>query len=168
MKIIITEKQMMTLRESMSVGPGGELNISSGGMDNIIGKKVGEVFGSIPGVSIISDKPIAYSKFFESDGSSFSAISKAEKYLSSEGYDKGSMYMNYPIAFMKKGKTGVSDSGSTMITTKYGEERPLVITKYDRLGRENWDEMDGAMLVDPENPDFRDGNVYVIFFNFPE
>jgi hypothetical protein len=55
-----------------------------------------------------------------------------------------------------------------MIITKYGEERPLVITKYDRLSRENWDEMDGAILVDPENPDFRDGNTYVIFFNFPD
>lgn len=168
MRIKITERQMDLLREAMSVGPGGELNITSGGMDNIIGKKVGEVFGSIPGVSIISDKPIAYSKFFESDGSSFSAISKAEKYLSSEGYDKGSMYMDYPIAFVEKGKTGVDDSGSTIIITKHGEERPLNITKYDRLDKDNWDEMDGAMLADPEDPDFRDGNVYVIFFNFPE
>lgn len=168
MRIKITERQMDLLREAMSVGPGGELNISSGGMDNIIGKKVGDVFGSIQGVNIISDKPIAYSKFFEGDGSSFSAMSKAEKYLDSEGYEKGSMYMDYPIAFMKKGKTGVSDNGSTIITTKHGEERALVITKYDRLSKDNWNEMDGAMLVDPEDPDFRDGNVYVIFFNFPE
>lgn len=159
---------MGLLREAMSVGPEGELNISSGGMDNIIGKKVGDVFGSTKGVNIISDKPIAYSKFFESNGSSFSAIRNAERYLESEGYDKGSMYMDYPIAFMKAGKTGVDDDGTTMITTKHGEERALVITKYDRLSRENWDEMDGAILVDPENPDFRDGNVYVIFFNFPE
>jgi hypothetical protein len=76
--------------------------------------------------------------------------------------------MDYPIAFVEKGKTGVDDDGTTMIITKYGEERPLVITKYDRLSRENWDEMDGAILVDPENPDFRDGNTYVIFFNFPD
>ena len=80
MRIRITERQMGLLREAMSVGPEGELNISSGGMDNIIGKKVGDVFGSIQGINIISDKPIAYSKFFEGDGSSFSAISKAEKY----------------------------------------------------------------------------------------
>jgi hypothetical protein len=168
MRIRITERQMGLLREAMSVGPEGELNITSGGMDNIIGKKIGDVFGSIKGVNIISDKVIAYSKFFESNGSSFSAIRNAEEYLDSEGYDKGSMYMDYPIAFMKAGKTGVDDGGSTMITTKHGEKRPLVITKYDRLSRENWDEMDGAMLVDPENPDFRDGNVYVIFFNFPD
>jgi hypothetical protein len=168
MKIIITEKQMDLLREAMSVGPEGELNISSGGMDNIVGKKVGEVFSKLPGINIIGDKVITYSKFFEGDGSSFSAISHAEKYLDDEGYDKGSMQMDYPIAFVEKGKTGVDDDGSTMIITKYGEERPLVITKYDRLSRENWDEMDGAMLVDPENPDFRDGNVYVIFFNFPD
>jgi hypothetical protein len=69
---------------------------------------------------------------------------------------------------MKKGKTGVDDSGSTMIMTRYGEERPLVITKFDRLGKDNWNDMDGVLLVDPENPDFRNGNVYVIFFNFPE
>jgi hypothetical protein len=168
MKIIITERQMGLLRESMSVGPEGELNISSGGMDNIIGKKVGDVFGSIKGVNKISDKVIAYSKFFEGDGESFTAIGNAEDYLKSEGYDKGSMYMDYPIAFVEKGKTGVDDDGTTMIITKYGEERPLVITKYDRLSRENWDEMDGAILVDPENPDFRDGNTYVIFFNFPD
>ena len=168
MKIIITEKQMDLLREAMSVGPEGELNISSGGMDNIIGKKVGDVFGSIKGVNKISDKVIAYSKFFEGDGESFTAIGNAEDYLKSEGYDKGSMYMDYPIAFVEKGKTGVDDDGSTMITTKHGEERPLVITKYDRLSRENWDEMDGAILVDPENPEFRDGNTYVIFFNFPD
>jgi hypothetical protein len=35
------------------------------------------------------------------------------------------------------------------------------------LSKENWDEMDGAILPDPENIDFRDGNVYLIFFNFP-
>lgn len=159
---------MGLLGEAMSVGPEGELNISSGGMDNIIGKKVGDVFGSIKGVDIISDKVIAYSKFFEGDGESFTAIGNAENYLESEGYDKGSMYMDYPIAFVEKGKTGVDDDGSTMIITKYGEERPLVITKYDRLSGKNWDEMDGAILVDPENPDFRGGNTYVIFFNFPD
>lgn len=158
---------MDLLREAMSIGPEGELNISSGGMDNIIGKKVGDVFGSIKGINIIANKVIAYSKFFEGDGSSFSAIGDAESYLRKEGYDNGSMYMDYPIAFMRAGKTGVNDNGSSMITTKHGEERALVITKYDRLSRENWDEMDGAILVDPENPDFRDGNVYVIFFNFP-
>jgi hypothetical protein len=168
MKIIITEKQMDLFREAMSIGPGGELNISSGGMDNIIGKKVGDVFGSIQGINIIADKVIAFSKFFEGDGSSFSAIGDAKSYLNNEGYDNGSMMMDYPIAFMKKGKTGVDDSGSTMIMTRYGEERPLVITKFDRLGKDNWNDMDGVLLVDPENPDFRNGNVYVIFFNFPE
>jgi hypothetical protein len=35
------------------------------------------------------------------------------------------------------------------------------------LGKDNWNDMDGVLLVDPENPDFRDGNVYAIFFNFP-
>jgi len=88
--------------------------------------------------------------------------------LGNEGYDKGSMQMDYPIPFMKKGKTGMDDDGTTMIITKHGEERPLIITKYDRLGRKNWDEMDGAILPDPKNPDFRDGNVFLVFFEFPE
>lgn len=159
---------MVLLREAMSIGPEGELNINSGGMDNIIGKKVGDVFGSIKGVNMISDKVITYSKFFDGEEDSFMGQRDATDYLKNEGYDCGSMFMDYPIPFMKKGKTGVDDSGSTMIITKHGEERPLVITKYDRLSRENWDEMDGAILVDPETPSFRGGNVYVIFFNFPD
>lgn len=167
MRIIITEEQLKIIRESMSVGPTGDLNIN-GGMDNIIGKRVGEIFSTIHGINIISNKVIVYSKFFESNGDSFSAMYEAEEYLRKEGYDKGSMYMDYPIPFMRVGKTGVNDNGSTIIKTKYGEERPLIITKYDRLSKENWDDMDGALLVDPENPDFRDGNVYIIFFNFPE
>ena len=167
MKIIITEKQMDLLREAMSVGPEGELNISSDEMGNIVGKKVGEVFSKLPGINIIGNKVITYSKFFEGDGNSFSAFGKAQSFLSLDDYVMGSMQMDYPIPFVEYGKTAISDSGAAIITTKYGEERPLVITKYDRLSKENWDEMDGAILPDPENIDFRDGNVYVIFFNFP-
>ena len=168
MKIIITEEQMGLIKEAMSIGPDGELNIISGGMDNIIGKKVGDVFGAIKGINIISNKVITYSKFFEGKEDSFMGQHDAINYLNNEGYDCGSMYMDYPIAFMLKGKTGVDDRGSSVITTKHGEKRPLVITKYDRLSSENWDEMDGAILVDPETPSFRGGNVYVIFFNFPD
>ena len=131
---------------------------------DMVGKYVGDVFGDINGVKPIKDKIITYVKLFKNDDDDFSAISKAEKFLKNEGYDKGSMYMNYPIPFMYKGKTGIDDSGTTIITTKWGEERPLVITKYDRLGQENWDEMDGVLL----SSSFRNDDVYVVFFNFPD
>lgn len=131
---------------------------------DIIGKTVGEVFEDFNGYRIIADKTIVYAKLFDSSEESFGNIEAASEYLKSEGYDKGSMYMDYPIAFMVKGKTGMDDSGITIITTKHGEERPLVITKYDRLDKSNWDEMDGALL----SKDFRNGSVYAVFFNFPD
>lgn len=130
---------------------------------DIIGKPLGEVFEGMNGIRIIDDKIIAYAKFFEK-GDDFDAVNKAKRYLDSEGFDVGSMYMDYPIAFMIKGKTGTSDDGTTMIQTKHGEPRPLIITKYDRLNRENWDVMDGALISN----DFRNGDVYAIFFNFPD
>jgi hypothetical protein len=157
-KFILTEEQLRFLSEMY-----GDKETAM----NIIGKTVGEVFDT-PGINIISDKVITYAKYFDGENDSFNAISKAEEYLGNEGYDKGSMQMDYPIPFMKKGKTGMDDDGTTMIITKHGEERPLIITKYDRLGRKNWDEMDGAILPDPKNPDFRDGNVFLLFFEFPE
>lgn len=128
---------------------------------SIIGKKVGEIFKDIPGINMISDKVITYVKVFENDGE-FSAYSKSSEYLKNEGYDKGSMYMNYPIPFMEKGKS-INDSGDTIIKTKHGEERPLVITKYDRLNSDNWNEMDGVLL----SKNFRYDDVFVVFFNFP-
>jgi len=130
---------------------------------DIIGKKVGEVFPNINGVYAISDRVIVYSKFFTAT-KTFNAISNAEKYLKDEGYENGSMYMNYPIPFMLRGKTGIDDEGNTIITTKWGEERPLIITKFDRLNKKNWEEMDGVIISD----DFRDGDVYLLFFNFPD
>lgn len=130
----------------------------------IIGKTVGEVFEDFNGYRIIADKTIVYAKLFDSSEESFGNIEAASKYLESEGYDRGSMYMNYPIAFMVKGKTGLDDSGTTIITTKHGEERPLIITKYDRLDKSNWNEMDGTLL----SKDFRNGSVYAVFFNFPD
>jgi hypothetical protein len=130
---------------------------------SIIGKKIGDVFKDVPGVNIISDKVITYVRVFETD-KEFSGYNDASDYIKDEGYTKGSMYMNYPIPFMLNGKNGTNESGDTIITTKNGEERPLVITKYDRLNRDNWDEMDGAIL----SKNFRYDNVFVVFFNFPK
>jgi hypothetical protein len=133
---------------------------------NIINKKVGEVFYDVSGINMIEDKVIAYSKFFERGGD-FDAIGKARDYLKSEGYEYGSMYMDYPIAFMKMGKTGITDDNkkpTTLLKLSSGEERPLVITKFDRLWSADWDNMDGAIISN----DMRNGDVYVIFFNFPD
>ena len=157
-KFIINESQLKFIKEMY----GDQETVM-----NIIGKTVGEVFDT-PGTNIINDKVITYAKYFDGENESFRAMGKAESYLESEGYDHGSMYMDYPIAFMKKGKTGVNDRGNTMIITKHGEERPLIITKFDRLSNENWNQMDGVILPDPKNPDFRDGNVFLVFFEFPE
>lgn len=132
---------------------------------DIIGLTAGEVFPEISGINMIENKVIQYAKKFEPEPEKdFDAIRKAEDYLRENGYDKGSMYFSYPIPFMIKGKTGIDDDGTTLITTKHGEIRPLVITKFDRLSMSNWDDMDGAIISD----DFRNGTVYLIFFNFPE
>jgi hypothetical protein len=130
---------------------------------DIIDKTVGEVFPNINGVYAISNRIIVYSKFFPAT-ETFDAVGNARKYLKEEGYENGSMYMNYPIPFMLRGKTGIDEDGDTIITTKHGEERPLIITKFDRLGKKNWEEMDGVIISE----DFRNGDVYLLFFNFPE
>lgn len=152
MKYLITERQLNLVKETLESTE-----------YNIIGKTVGEVFSDIKGINVISKKTMVYVKLFKKEYD-FSAMTKAGEYLSNEGYDKGSMYMDYPIPFMIKGKTGISNDGTTMITTKHGEQRPLIITKYDRLSYENWDEMDGCLL----SKDFREDDVYAVFFNFPE
>jgi hypothetical protein len=130
----------------------------------IIGKKVSDVFNDYEGIHHIKDKTITYSKLFKHTGEDFSAINMSRNYLGSEGYDMGSMQRDYPIAFMINGKTGVNEYGNTVITTKYGEERPLIVTKFDKLNQDNWDTMDGALL----SKDFREGDVHVIFFIFPD
>lgn len=159
-----------------------EFRLREGTHNQIIGKTVGQTFPDMKNVlGGIENKMITYAKEFKSTGS-FSAIGEAKKYLSSEGYVNGSMYMDYPIGFIKKGKFGYednmdifgnSDTGdvipnnqpkSSLIITKHGEERPMITTKWDRLGYEQIDELDGVIL----SQDFRDGDVYVIFFVFPE
>ena len=129
----------------------------------------------------ISDKVIQYAKFFPSRGT-FTASGDAEKWLKEEGYSKGSMYMDYPMGFIKNGKFGYDNNDdyqtydtqgnlvpnnmppSSLIKTKHGEERAMIITKWDRLGPEQHDMLDGVVLSD----DFREGDAYVVFFTFPE
>jgi hypothetical protein len=127
----------------------------------LLGKTIGETF---PGkFKIISNKVIAYAKTFKAEGD-FSAFYNAESFLKDEGYCNGSMQRDSPIGFIKEGKFGVDDSGSTIINTKYNEERYMIITKWDRLSKENIDGLDGVILSD----NFRNGDVHVVFFIFPE
>lgn len=133
----------------------------------IVGKKMGDIFSKNPGINKIRNKIITYAKFFEG-GEEFSAYYSAKEYLRMEGYDSGSMMRDYPIPFMKIGKTNVDNRGNTMIITKYEEERPLLISKFDALSDESFEEIDGVIIPSPNKNSMRDGDVYVIFFNFPE
>lgn len=132
----------------------------------IIGKKMGEVFSG-PGSLQLDGRTITYAKLF-GGGSDFSAYYSAKEYLRMEGYESGSMYLNHPIAFMLKGKTKLDNRGNTMIVTKWDEERPLLITKFDALSQENIDELDGVIIPAPGGSTMRDGNVFVVFFVFPD
>ena len=132
----------------------------------IIGKKMGDVFSG-PGTNQLGNRTITYAKLFEG-GSEFSGYYSAKEYLRNEGYESGSMYMNWPIAFMLKGKTRLDNRGNTMIVTKWEEERPLLITKFDALSQENIDELDGVIIPAPDGSTMRDGNVFVVFFVFPD
>ena len=148
--------------------------------EGIVGKTVVQAFPQMEDkLWGIKDKQIQYAKFFPSRGT-FTAVGDAEKYLKNEGYTKGSMYMDYPIGFIKNGKFGVDTSSyevadsagnistktmnSTLMPTKHGEQRPMSITKWDRLGPEQHDMLDGVILSE----DFREGDCYVVFFVFPE
>lgn len=133
---------------------------------DIIGKKVGEVFFG-PGTSQISDKTITYAKLFEG-GTDFSAYYSAKEYLRNEGYESGSMYTNYPIGFMLKGKTKLDNRGNTLIVTKWEEERPLLTTKYDALSQESFNMLDGVIIPAPGENTMRDGDIFIIFFVFPD
>ncbi len=132
---------------------------------NVVGKKIGEVFIDNKGISEIRNKTITYAKFFPSTGD-FSAISNAEEYLKSEGFVKGSMYMDYPIGFIQAGKFGVNDQGESMIVDKWGDQRPFGITKWDRMSQELINNLNGVIIPAPSEG-MRDGSIYVVFFEFP-
>lgn len=132
----------------------------------VIGKKVGEVFFSA-GISEIIDRTITYAKVFE-EGRDFSAYYSAKEYLRKEGYESGSMYMNYPIGFIYKGKTGLDNRGNTVIVTKWEEERPLIVTKFDSFSQETLSQIDGVIIPAPGDNTMREGDVFVLFFVFPD
>lgn len=101
---------------------------------------------------------IQYAVYFEPMGI-FQALNAAKEWLNKEGYASGSMYMNYPIIFKK------DSGGNCSVTTKHGEQRPVIITKWDRISPAQFQQFDG--LLEPVD-DFREGGVRVIFYEFPE
>jgi hypothetical protein len=44
----------------------------------------------------------------------------------------------------------------------------LIITKYDALSPESFAELDGVIIPAPDQNSMREGNIYVVFFNFPD
>lgn len=133
---------------------------------DIIGKKVGDIFNG-PGSNKIRNKIITYAKFFEG-GEDFQGYYSAKEYLRFEGYESGSMMRDYPIPFMKQGKTALDNRGNTTIVNKYDEERPLIISKFDSLSEENINELDGVIIPSPNKQSMKDGDIYVLFFEFPD
>jgi hypothetical protein len=68
------------------------------------------------------------------------------------------MNMDMPMLVVR----GDSD---TEVRTRYqGEERAAVITKWDRLSPNEYDQLDGVIVTDEEG--FRDGGVFVLLFNY--
>lgn len=101
---------------------------------------------------------IQYAVYFEPTGT-FSALNTAKEWLNKEGYASGSMYMNYPIIFKK------DSGGNCSVTTKWGEQRPVAITKWDRISPAQFQQFDG--VLEPVD-EFREGGVRVIFYVFPD
>ena len=71
-------------------------------------------------------------------GKDFEAVSKAEKYATSKGYNYGSMCRNEPIGLAKN----------------------CLIAKWRNISRSERSKLGGLLLSD----DFRDGDVFVILF----
>lgn len=132
-----------------------------------VGKKMGDVFPNNPGINKFWDKTITYAKIFEG-GEEFKGYYSSKEYLRMEGYESGSMMRDYPIPFMKMGKTSVDNRGNTLIVTKYEELRPLIITKIDALSQESMAQLDGVILPASDEFTMRDGDICVVFFNFPD
>ena len=131
----------------------------------ILGKKVSDFFDG-PGTNRIDNEVIKYAKFFKGDGS-FSAFYSAKEYLNSEGYESGSMQRNYPIAFIKKNKLKTDVRGNTIIDTKYENDRPFIISKFENLTNDNLKNIDGIILpITGENGDEK--SMLVLFFVFPD
>ena len=77
-------------------------------------------------------------KIFKADGKSFSAVSKARKYLKENGYSYGSMCGDEPIGF------------------KLGN---YIIAKWRNLDSSDRERMDGQLV----SKDFRDGDVEIVY-----
>lgn len=127
---------------------------------DLMGKTPAEIQASNPELQLntakIINKPVQYAVEFKPT-EDFRAIHLADKFLKDEGYVHGSMSMDMPMIVVK-------GDGDTEVMTRYKEERPVVITKWDRLSPSEYDQLDGIIVTDEEG--FRDGGVVVLLFNY--
>ena len=127
---------------------------------DLMGKTPAEIQASNPELKLntakMINKPVQYAVEFKPT-EDFRAIHLADKFLKDEGYVHGSMNMDMPMIIVK-------GDGDTEIMTRYKEERPVVITKWDRLSPSEYEQLDGVIVTDEEG--FRDGGVVVLLFNY--
>jgi hypothetical protein len=128
---------------------------------DLVGKTPAEIQAEHPELEIntakVIKKPVQYAVEFKAS-EDFRAIHLADEFLKDEGYVHGSMNRDMPMLVVK-------GDGDTEIKTRHpGEERYAVITKWDRLSPNQYDQLDGIIVTDKEG--FRDGGVFVLLFNY--
>jgi hypothetical protein len=127
---------------------------------DLVGKTPAEIQAANPELQFSNAKminrPVQYAVEFKPT-EDFRAIHLADKFLKDEGYVHGSMNRDMPMIVVR-------GDGDTEIKTSYGEERFVVITKWDRLSPNQYDQLDGIIVTDKEG--FRDGGVFVLLFNY--
>jgi len=87
-------------------------------------------------------RQVQYAVYFKPSGT-FGAVTEAREWLKTEGYVIGSMCGDEPIGFSK-----VAD----------------YIAKWRNISPIEWKKLDGILISD----DFREGDVKILFFVFPE
>ena len=128
---------------------------------DLVGKTPAEIKSAYPELKLntatMIKKPVQFAVEFKPT-EDFRAIHLADKFLKDEGYVHGSMNMDMPMLVVR-------GDGDTEVRTRYqGEERAAVITKWDRLSPNEYDQLDGVIVTDEEG--FRDGGVVVLLFNY--
>lgn len=127
---------------------------------DLFGMTPAQVKESNPNLKINSaeyiEKPIQYAVEFRSTGD-FTAIRFAETFIREEGFINGSMNLDLPMLLVRGG-------ADREITTRHGETRAAVITKWDRLSPNEYNQLDGVLVTDEAG--FREGNVVALFFNY--
>jgi hypothetical protein len=172
-KIIITESQLKSIMKKI-----GGKNLNEGAFVDDDGKLMGfegeeekvtrfDLFGmtpdeireAYPSIIISSadriKKPVQYAVEFKATDD-FSAYRNAERFVREEGFVNGSMNMSAPILVVRGDK-------DTEVEIFGGGTRAALITKWDRMIG-HMDQLDGIIVTDGDG--YRNGNVFVLFFNY--